>query len=382
MNKRAQLALLLSGCIVLMGCAATRTATREAPQDHLRYRIIAYARPSSSMALSEIDASRLTHINYAFADVQNNRIILRRDDDARHLADLVALRNDHPHLKILVSVGGWSWSDNFSDAALTDSSRKSFAQSGVALIREHQLDGIDLDWEYPGLPGEDNIYRAEDKQNFTLMLRELREQLDALAREEGRSEVYLLTIAAGAGPSYLANTEMNLVHQYLDHINLMTYDFRGAWTEETGHHTNLFGSGCNEISSDEAVRAFLDAGVPPEKIVLGAAFYGRSWTGVSLKDSGFCQPYDSSGRSFSYAALEEGRLNRDGTLRIWDEEARAPYLLTPETGEFITYEDASSLQHKALYVREQGLGGVMFWSYDHDPSGKLLRVLHSYLAVR
>ena len=167
--------------------------------------------------------------------------VLQMPYDASHLSRLHALKDINPDLKILVSVGGWSWSGNFSDAALTSESRKQFAQSVVDMIREHNLDGIDIDWEYPGQIGAGNVYRPEDKQNFMLLLRDVRRKLEEMSDEEGREGVdrYQLTIATGANGAYQENTEMDKAHKYLDFINIMAYDFHGSWTPTTGHHTNL-----------------------------------------------------------------------------------------------------------------------------------------------
>lgn len=362
---------------LLASCVSPQLVVEPVPEP--AYHIAAYVRGSNRMDLSDIDARRLTHVYYAFADVENHELIMRRDDDAENLRKLTALRAVNPNLKVLVSAGGWSWSGGFSDAALTDSSRARFARSAIRLIEEHDLDGVDLDWEYPGLPGAGNTHRPEDRENFTLLLRTVREHIDAFAEREGRAEPYLLTIAAGAGESYLEHTNMREVSEVLDLVNLMTYDFAGSWSDRTGHHTNLHPSDCGNISASEAVERFMDEGVPAEKLVLGAAFYGRSWLGVDLTSgSGLCAPYDGDTGSYSFVTLAQ---DVGGYERRWDNDALAPYLVHPDSAEFITYDDEASVQFKALYVRERGLGGVMFWAYDHDPSTKLLRVLHSYLSV-
>src|SRR6185295_10100418 len=156
-------------------------------------------------------------------------------------------------------------------------SRLRFATSAVALLREHSLDGIDLDWEYPGQDVAGIKARPEDKQNFTLLLRELREQLDASG---GR---YLLTIAS-ADHEYFDHTEMDKLHVYLDWINVMTYDFFNSATPTTGHHAGLYRSrfaAANDRDGDAAIEQHLAAGIPAEKLVLGAAFYGRAFGAVN-----------------------------------------------------------------------------------------------------
>ncbi|SRR5690606_26742023 len=372
---------VVAAAVLVTSCSTPRSAAdlAEAYVPAPAYTITAYVRPSGRFELASIDARRLTHINYAFADVQDAELVLRRADDATHLRALTSLRSINPNLKILLSVGGWSWSGGFSDAALSDSSRERFARSAVRLVQEHDLDGIDLDWEYPGMEGAGNVHRPEDKQNFTLLLAALREHLDDLAERTGRVEPYLITIAAGAGEGYLSNTEMARVAEIVDFVNLMTYDFAGPWTDQTAHHTNLYPSRCGGISTASAVDRYLEEGVPAEKIVIGAAFYGRSWSGVETPD--LCSPYSGESGAHSFAALTRDYIGRNGYIRRWDAEAHAPYLVQPDSGRVITYDDEASVQFKALFVRERDLGGVMFWSYDHDPEARLLRVLHSYLSA-
>ena len=119
----------------------------------------------------ELDrAGKLTHVNFAFANVVGGRVVEGSTRDAENLKVLTGLRQDYPHLKVLVSVGGWTWSKGFSDAALTARSRRVFADSAVEFVKRHDLDGLDVDWEYPGLPGDGNPHRPEDKENFTALM--------------------------------------------------------------------------------------------------------------------------------------------------------------------------------------------------------------------
>src|SRR5690606_34219345 len=194
--------------------------------------------------------------------------------DSTNFRKLKELKKINPDLKIIPSVGGWSWSENFSDAVLTPSSRKKFAKSNVDIVRQYDLDGVDIDWEYPAMRGEEgNIYRPEDKQNFTLMFEEIRAELDRLAAETGKK--YLLTAAVGGSKSFVNNTEMDKVGAILDYILIMTYDYGGR---TVAHHTNLYPMKGNETGSSahKSVVDFMEAGVPAHKIGLGAAFYSRS----------------------------------------------------------------------------------------------------------
>jgi chitinase len=247
---------------------------------------------------------QLTHVNYAFANVtEEGRVVLGMEGDSSRLAALTDLRDRSSGFDLLLSIGGWEWSDHFSDAALTDASRERFARTAVRLLDKHDLDGLDIDWEYPGQEGQDNEYRSEDKENFTRLLRTVRRHLDEHAAREGRDDAYLLTIAAGAGPSFVENTNMAAAQAPLDFVNLMTYDYHGSWTEHTGHHANLHppappDTAHPQRAASRAVDLFLEAGVPADKLVLGVPFYGRAWGGVEPEDNRLYQSYSSPREGF------------------------------------------------------------------------------------
>ena len=371
--------------LALMMLVAGLTACdegRESGASGEALRLIAYLHSPRGVDVRDVDAAKLTHINYAFANVRNDSVVLESPDDPARLARLTALRDRHPNLRILLSVGGWSWSENFSDAALTEASRETFAQSAVALVTRHHLDGLDIDWEYPGQPGEDNVYREADRENFTRLLRTLREHLDRQSDRDGRAEGrrYELTIAAAAGERYLAHTDLRAAAAYLDFINLMTYDFHGPWTERTGHHANLYPpSGVAAASGAAAVEALLREGIPAQKIILGAAFYGYAWRGVHPENDGLFQPYGGPVESLPFHELAARYIDRNGYERHWDDAAKAPYLWQSDSLVFISYEDEASLREKGRYVRAKGLGGVMYWEHTGDADGTLLSALYEAL---
>ena len=269
--------------------------------------------------------------------------------------------------------------DNFSDAALSDESRGRFAKSAIELIEAHALDGIDLDWEYPGQPGPGIKFRPEDKHNFTLMLAALRKQFDARGRADGRH--YLLTIAS-ADREYFDHTEMDVLHVYLDWINIMAYDFYNSLTKTTGHHAGLYKAAEAPDDSrwgDASVRQHLAAGIPPQKLCLGVPFYGRAFGGVEGGDDPVNQPYAKYTGADSYPKLASDYVNKNGFVRRWDKVAQAPYLWNEQTRTFISYDDPQSLKVKAEYVKKMNLGGMMYWEQSHDPDGELLRVLYDNL---
>lgn len=328
----------------------------------------------------EIAAAKLTRVNYAFANIQNGRILEGFAHDAENFAALNALKQANPNFKVLVSVGGWTWSGNFSDMALTKHSRKVFIESAVHFIERYQLDGLDIDWEYPGLIGYNNRFRPEDKQNYTSLLKELRKRFD---REETKLHKHLLTsVATGASTQFLAHSEMRKVQNYVDTVNLMAYDYYEPDSDKTtGHHAPLFTSPADpkQISADASVREYEKAGVLPEKIVLGVPFYGHVWGEVAELNHGLFQPGKQVPNAFyNYANITSEMLNQ-GFVRYWDATASAPFLYNSAKRIFVSYEDVESIALKCRYVREHNLGGVMFWDYSGDLNGALLDAINTGL---
>jgi chitinase len=346
-------------------------------------RVVAYVAGWSMP--QDIPAEKLTHINFAFARIgQDGRVVIEDPCYESALASLVALKLRNPDLKILVSVGGWE-AEGFSDAALTTRSRETFAASAVAFIRRHRLDGVDVDWEYPGQGVAGIKYRAADKQNFTLLLETLRAQLDAasVADERAGSSRYLLTIAS-ADREYFEYTEMNKLHTHLDWINVMAYDFFNSLTATTGHHAGLYPSALaapTDRNADASIRQHLAAGISPDKLVLGVAFYGRRFDGVHARHDGLNQPYARYGGDVSYSKLADSYIDNDGFVRHWDPRARAPFLWNGATRSFISYDDPQSIGEKAAYARQSRLGGVMFWELSQDREGELLGAIRSGLQL-
>ena len=189
----------------------------------------------------QLDPHQFTQINYAFADINQatGKVVLADPQREKEtLAGLTALRKKNPNLKIVLSIGGWDYSTYFSDVASTAARRETFAKSCLELILAHDLDGVDLDWEYPVSGGDGVIHRPQDQENFTLLLKAIREVLDRQERKDGRE--YRLTIAGATGAWYLKNIEPRAVAQVVDYIFLMTYDFSGPWSSRSGFLTQAF----------------------------------------------------------------------------------------------------------------------------------------------
>ncbi len=352
--------------------------------------------------LSAIPVDKLTTVIYAFVDVSTTGECISADTaaDQNNFPLLQALKKQYPRLEMLISVGGYSRSGNFSDAASTAASRSRFAQSCVQFMTQNGFDGIDIDWETPvsgGAPG--NTHRPEDKQNFTTLLAELRGQLDALGKTDLHQ--YLLTIAGPAGPSEYANIDLAAIGRYLDWINLETYAVAVAGSPITNFNVPLYTSSTDPTkdikkrlsdNADAAVNAYLKAGIPAAKLLLGVPFYGHGWQGVADINHGLYQAHApgevsdpntpkgvwKSGSAIDYQDLEKYYLGN--YTRYWNDEAKAAWLFNPATGIMISYEDPQSLEAKADYVLANHLGGVMIWQLSQDDEQHtLLDTLYTHM---
>jgi chitinase len=328
------------------------------------------------IAADSIDVWRLSHINYAFVDIKDNRAWLHNEaTDTINLRKLSELKRINPELKVLISIGGWTWSKNFSDAVLTDTSTQNFAASAVAIVSKYNLDGVDIDWEYPGMIGDSNTYRPEDKQGYTNLFRNLRDDLDSLGKMTRLK--YYITTAVGGSQDYIDHTEMDKVQQYTDYINVMSYDYASGSDSLSNHHTNLFVSSgdSNQYSADRSIQAFLAAGVPRSKIVIGIAFYGKGWQMASNANNGLYQRAVKGARGGGFTFLKDSVIDKNGFSRYWDARARAPYLFNEDKKIFISYDDEESVGQKCKYVKKHHLAGAMFWEYFSDKKEYLLRVI-------
>ena len=282
---------------------------------------------------------------------------------------LLELKHLYPDLKILISIGGWTWSGNFSAAAQDESSRQRFAASCIDLyLKQYRgvFDGLDIDWEYPVSGGLVNG-KSEDKANFTLLLKETRRQLDELGEAEDRH--YILTIAAPIGPGNIRNLELSAIASIVDWINLMGYDFHGTWDTTTNFNAPLYRTSTDpadaSLNIDAAVKTYLSGDVPADKLVLGVPFYGHGWSGVAPTGNGLYQsttgaaPGTWEPGSYDYKDIVANYLPT--YQQYWNADAHVPWLYDPTSKIFISYDDPQSLAAKAAYVRDNGLAGVMIW---------------------
>jgi len=330
--------------------------------------------PANTVSVEKLDA-----INFAFGQVQTDGTVYFPNDTApAHLHALVARRADNPSLQILLSLGGWT-AGNFSEAVSTPAARAQFVQSTVEMIERFDLDGIDIDWEYPGLGDAGISHSPDDRRNFTLLLEAMRARLDSEGAKKSRK--YLVTLAVAEG-RFAEGLEFPRIAAALDWINLMTYDFYGSLTPTTGHQSGFTRSSlapADARTTVDAVQYFLDVGMPAGKINIGVPFYGRHFGDVEPAHQGRFQPFASEGGYIVWHQIVHTRLGVPGWERHWDEDAQVPFLWNPVERRFITYDDPQSLAIKAEYVKQHGLGGMMYWEHKLDDHDQLLDILHHAL---
>lgn len=280
----------------------------------------------------------MTHINYAFGHVSETFNSVKVDNPDK-LKSIAGLKKRNPRLKVLLSLGGWG-SGGFSEMAADAALRKAFAADCRRVVNEFNLDGIDVDWEYPGSSAAGITSTPDDPANFVLLLKDIR---DALAG------VHLLTVASGATGSGMIFED---VLKYVDFVNIMSYDL----ADPPKHHAPLYKSKYSGyITADGCVAKHIQAGVPAGKLVLGVPFYGRG-----------CGPYGYS-EPFSKITVKPGCAER------WDEDARVPYIVDAQGNFVLGFENARSITAKREYIKEKGLRGIMYWEYSQDTDANMLR---------
>ena len=339
-------------CIVLF--IVTSTTSAQSPN---KFTVTAYYFGGPEKADS-IPAEKLTHIIFSFCHLKGNTLQVDNSKDAATITSLVALKKKNPQLKVLLSLGGWGGCETCSDVFSTEKGRREFSQSVLQLNEFFKSDGIDLDWEYPvveGYPG--HKFQPVDKQNFTALIKELRKTL---------GNKYEISFAAGGFQKFLdeAVAWKDIVND-VDRMNLMTYDLVNGYSTVTGHHTPLYSNGDQKESTDNAVKYLIKLGIPANKLVIGAAFYGRMWENVPSARNGLYQ----SGKflkGINYNKYGTELTTEKGFVAYWDDIAKAPFSYNADKKLFITYDDKRSMDLKAKYVADNKLNGIMFWELTND----------------
>ena len=317
---------------------------------------------------------KLTHIIFSFCHLKGNRLWVNNARDTLTIQQLVRLKSRNPSLKVLLSLGGWGGCETCSPVFSTRKGRKQFARSVKKASRYFKTDGIDIDWEYPAIPGyPGHAFSAGDKANFTKLVQALHKKL-------GDKEV---SFAAGGFTQFLAaSIDWKKVTPLVSRINLMTYDLVHGASTVSGHHTPLYSTPQQIESADHAVRFLDSVGVPRNKMVIGAAFYSRIFDVTSDTLFGLYQPGKFS-RAIPYKSFNLDSLQRETFVSYWDDMAKAPYLYSASKKQLITGDSEQSIISKTNYAVAQKLNGIMFWQLADDKiSGGLLDAIDKVVHQR
>ena len=299
-----------------------------------------------------VDSKFLDAVIYAFVEINPDGTLYV--PTPKYLNQLLNLKTEKPDLKVIAAIGGWG-ADGFSDAALTPASRYNFARQVNKLINQYKLDGIDIDWEYPGVGASGIKSRPEDKENFTLLLTAIR---DVIGDDKW------LSVAGTGDKAYINNSvEINKIAPIINYFNLMSYDFTAGETGQSGekHQANLYDSELSlpGYNVDRWIKNLEEAGMPPSKILLGVPFYGRLGAAIFK----------------SYDQLRESYINKNGYEYNFDKKAQVPYLM--KDGQFVmSYDDPLSIYLKGQYVLRNCLGGIFSWTSTYDQANILAKAMY------
>ncbi|ULQ52252.1 glycoside hydrolase family 18 protein [Flavihumibacter fluvii] len=309
-------------------------------------------------AIRNYPISSLSHIIYSFLKLDGDTLAFMRPEQRQTLRSLVALKKNYPNLKVQVSLGGWGGCEPCSGAFAKPAVREKFAVSVKKLLVEYGADGLDLDWEYPGIEGHPgHPWMKEDVANFTALVKSIRSAI---------GDRFELSFAAGGFTKFLEESiDWKEVTPLVNRINLMTYDLVNGYSKVTGHHTALHAVDQLPEATDRCIDRLLQMGVPSSKLVIGAAFYARVWKNVPDINHGLFQPGEFK-TSVDYRDFDKEFSTGNGFVAYWDEAAQAPYSYSATKKEFATYDDKRSVAAKTRYVLDKQLGGIMFWELSED----------------
>ena len=288
--------------------------------------VIAYY-DGNATAIDAYPVEKLTHIIYSFCHLQGNELHVNNANDSLTIQHLVELKSRNPTLKVILSIGGWGGCATCSQVFSTDSGRTDFANSVKYLSEYFKTDGIDIDWEYPAISGfPDHQFMPADKENFTALIKTLRSVL---------GNKYEISFAAGGFENFLEKSvEWKKIAPLVDKVNLMSYDLVNGNSTITGHHTPLYSTPQQIESADHAIHYFDSIHFPLNKIVIGAAMYGRVFNVETDAGNGLYQ-HGSFDHGISFKNFYLDSMQQQGYVYYWDDTAKAPYMYNKDGKEII-----------------------------------------------
>jgi chitinase len=321
----------------------------------------------------DIPYDKLTHLNYAFIEPRSDGTVVVGDSSEAQLLSELSTYDDTNTVFLLSISAGW-YSGTFSDAAATDERRRRFAKTAVDILEKYNFDGLDLDWEFP-----DGTIRAEDPHNFTLLLEACRNELDSRFGSWSH-----LTMAASPNPNTVDDAyEIETIRDYIDHINVMTYDYHGDWSNDTNFNAPFNSppgdpDGQQQWNTSDHMEQWANKPIAKNKLLMGMPFYGRSFSGVSATNDGLFNSFDSS-TSETYYTIRETIKPQSDYEYYWHPDAKVPWLYSEVESTFISYDNADSISNKVDYAKNNGFGGAMCWELSQDPSNTLINVIYNRL---
>jgi chitinase len=335
------------------------------------YKVVAYY-TGNGESIRQYPVEKLTHIICSFLKLQEDKLTFSNEQQRKTVQQLVELKKQYPQLKIMVCIGGWGGCAPCSQLFASAEHRNNFAKSAVALLKQYRVDGLDLDWEYPGIEGyPGHRWDKADKDNFTELVKALRKEMGSR---------FLLSFAAGGFMKYLEESvDWNEVMPLVNFVNLMTYDLVNGYATVTGHHTLLYDYKPEQESTRKCVDWLLNKNIPPGKLIIGAAFYARVWENVENNNNGLYQQ-GKFYKGVDYKDFATYFTDSSGFKYFWDDKAAAPYQYSASKKLFATFDDKRSIAEKAKFVRTKKLGGIMFWELTGDlPKGGLVEEINKGL---
>ncbi|KAI3324382.1 glycoside hydrolase family 18 protein [Xylariaceae sp. AK1471] len=340
---------------------------------------------------SQLPVSQLNQVLYAFANLRTDGTVYTSDSYAdleKHydgdswndvgtnaygcVKQLYILKKQNRQLKVLLSIGGWTYSTSFSAAASTAATRTNFAKTAVALMGDWGFDGIDIDWEWPA--------SETDANNMVSLLQAIRDEQNSYASKYAPGYRFLLSVALPAGPDNYNKMKLSAMNSIVDQFNMLSYDYAGSWDTTSGHQANLFLNSKNptstKFSTDAAITAYRAAGVSLNKLNLGLPLYGRAFENTN----GLGQAFSGVGAGSWEAGIYDYKVLPLSGTELYDSDAAASYSYDSAKKQLISYDNVATIKTKASYIQTKGLGGSMFWEASGDRTGSSSLIAAAFTA--